>query len=281
MSLRTKMVLSILAFLVLVFGLLTLNLWLVAAARSSDEAKRDADLTARVVGDLVRTWTARFPSWSPDAWAELTRKLELSELIAAWTIVGRDERGLRVMISSERDPERILREEGPLFEKAMEEIHAEPGGSRLYVPILSSQGDRFAARLDVRGTAVPGVPTAGALKSILTTMALGTALLLLNIFVLTNRLVLRPLDRLVQASHRVAAGDFTKPIPEAGTYDEMGQLIRAFNLMIEKIDEHHRETQGRLTQTQRRLFAAQRLSATARPARSAPARPPLRSAGVR
>ena len=262
MSLRTKMVLSILAFLVLVFGLLTLNLWLVAAARSSDEAKRDADLTSRVVGDLVRTWTARFPSWSPDAWAELTRKLELSELISSWTIVGRDEQGLRVMISNQKEPERILREEGPLFTKAMEEVLVEPGGGRLYLPILSSQGDRFAARLDVRGTAVPGVPTAGALKSILTTMALGTALLLLNIFVLTNRLVLRPLDRLVQASHRVAAGDFSKPIPEEGTYDEMGQLIRAFNLMIEKIGEHHRETEGRLTQTQRRLFAAQRLSAT-------------------
>src|SRR5579862_2136940 len=106
MSLRTKMVLSILAFLVLVFGLLTLNLWLVAAARASDESKRDADLTARVVGDLVRTWTARFPSWSPDAWAELTQKLELSELIAAWTVAGQGEQGLRVMISNEKDPER-------------------------------------------------------------------------------------------------------------------------------------------------------------------------------
>jgi signal transduction histidine kinase len=269
MSLRTKMVLSILVFLVLVFGLLTLNLWLVAAARATAEAERDADLTARVVGDLVRTWTSRFPSWSPDAWAELSRKLELSELISGWTVVGRDEKGLRVMISSEKDPDRILREDAALFGKGMEEVHVEPGGSRLFVPILTTQGDRFSARLDVRGTAVPGVPTAGALKSILTTMALGTALLLLNIFVLTNRLVLRPLDSLVQASHRVAAGDFTKKIPETETYDEMGQLIRAFNLMIEKIADYHanlqkdiRTAQGRITQTERRLFAAQRLSAT-------------------
>jgi signal transduction histidine kinase len=269
MSLRTKMVLSILVFLVLVFGLLTLNLWLVAAGRATAEAERDADLTARVVGDLVRTWTSRFPSWSPDAWAELTRKLELSELISEWTIVGRDDHGLRVMISSERDPERILREEAALFSKAMEEVHVEPGGSRLFVPILSSQGDRFAARLDVRGTAAPGVQIAGALRSILTTMALGTALLLLNIFVLTNRLVLRPLDSLVQASNRVASGDFTQKISEIHTYDEMGRMIRAFNLMIEKIAHHHanlqediRVAQGRITQTERRLFAAQRLSAT-------------------
>ena len=269
MSLRTKMVLSILVFLVLVFGLLTLNLWLVAAARATAEAERDADLTARVVGDLVRTWTSRFPSWSPDAWAELSRKLELSELIAGWTIVGRDDRGLRVMISSDKDPERILRDEAALFTKSMEEIHVEPGGSRLFVPILTTQGDRFAARLDVRGTAVPGVQMAGALRGILTTMALGTALLLLNIVVLTNRLVLRPLDSLVQASNRVASGDFTQKISKTETYDEMGRMIRAFNLMIEKIADYHanlqkdiRAAQGRNTQTERRLFAAQRLSAT-------------------
>ena len=269
MSLRTKMVLSIFVFLVLVFSLLTLNLWLVAAARATAEAERDADLTARVVGDLVRTWTERFPSWSPDAWAELTRKLELSELISGWTIVGREEGVLRVKISNDRDPEKILRDETALFTKGLEEIHVEPGGTRLYVPIQTAQGERFAARLDVRGTAAPGIPIAGALKSILGVMALGTALLLLNTVIFTNRLVLRPLSSLVDASNRVAGGDFTKKIPETETYDEMGRMIRAFNLMIDKISDYHgrlqkdiQTAQGRITQTERRLFAAQRLSAT-------------------
>src|SRR5688572_3814494 len=128
MSLRTKMVLSIFVFLLLVFGLLTLNLLLDAKARATAEAERSADLTARVVGDLVRTWTAQFPSWSEDAWAELSRKLALSELISGWTIVGRKEimnpkeGGLRVMISSERDPDRILLEEGDRLSRAMSEI---------------------------------------------------------------------------------------------------------------------------------------------------------------
>ncbi|HZE99901.1 MAG TPA: HAMP domain-containing sensor histidine kinase [Planctomycetota bacterium] len=269
MSLRTKLVLSIFVFLVLVFGLLTLNLWLVAASRATAEAERDADLTGRVVRDLVQTWTSRFPSWSADAWAELSRKLELSELIAAWTVVGRGEGGLRVMISSELEPERIVRAEAALFAKAMDQIHVEPGGGRLYVPILTVQGDRFAARLDVRGTAVPGIPMAGALRGILAVMALGTILLLLNIVVLTNRLVLRPLDSLVAASNRVAAGDFSQKIPETATYDEMGRMIRAFNLMIDKTAEYQATLQkdiaaarGRITQTERRLFAAQRLSAT-------------------
>jgi len=269
MSLRTKMVLSIFVFLVLVFGLLTLNLWLDAASRAGAEAERDADLTARVVRDLVRTWTERFPAWSSDAWAELQKNLELSELISAWTIVGRVDGVLKVQLSSERDPERIVVEEAALFRKAMEEVHVEPGGTRLYVPIQTIQGDRFAARLDVRGTAVPGVPIAGALKGILTVMALGTALLLLNTVIFTNRLVLRPLGSLVEASNRVARGDFSKKIPETETYDEMGRMIRAFNLMIDQIADYHgrlqkdiQTAQGRITQTERRLFAAQRLSAT-------------------
>src|SRR3954469_1156487 len=143
MSLRTKMVLSIFVFLVLVFGLLTLNLWLDAASRAGAEAERDADLTARVVRDLVRTWTERFPSWSSDAWAELSRNLELSELISGWTIVGRVDGALKVQLSSERDPERIVAEEPPLSRKAMEEPHVDPGGPRLYVPIQTIQGDRF------------------------------------------------------------------------------------------------------------------------------------------
>src|SRR5204863_211950 len=100
-------------------------------------------------------------------------------------------------------------------------------------------------------------------------MALGTALLLLNTVIFTNRLVLRPLGSLVEASNRVAGGDFSKKIPETETYDEMGRMIRAFNLMIDKIAGAHASLQqdidaakGRITQTERRLFAAQRLSAT-------------------
>ncbi|MBI3857011.1 MAG: HAMP domain-containing protein, partial [Planctomycetes bacterium] len=269
MSLRTKMVLSIFVFLFLVFGLLTLNLLLDAKARADAEAGRSADLTARVVGDLVRTWTAPFPAWTEDAWAELSRKLALSEMISGWTIVGRKEGGLRVMISSEQEPERILAAEEAKLRTALNEVLVEPGGSRLYVPIQTAQGERFAARLDVRGAAGPGIEIARALKGIMTVMALGTALLLLNTVIFTNRLVLRPLGSLVEASNRVAQGDFTKKIAEGETYDEMGRMIRAFNLMLDKISDYHgrlqkdiQTAQGRIHQTERRLFAAQRLSAT-------------------
>jgi signal transduction histidine kinase len=269
MSLRTKMVLSIFVFLVIVFGLLTLNLLLDAQSRANEEAERRAELLRGVVGDLVRTWTAQFPTWSEDAWAELSRKLALSELISGWTVVRRKEGGLQVMISSEREPEKILAHDAEVLRKAMDEIVVEKGGSPLYVPIQSAQGERFAARLEIRGAVGPGIGIALALKGILTVMALGTAILLLNTVIFTNRLVLRPLGALVDASNRVAQGDFTKKISEGETYDEMGRMIRAFNLMIDKIADYHgrlqkdiQTAQGRIANTERKLFAAQRLSAT-------------------
>jgi signal transduction histidine kinase len=269
MSLRTKMLLSIFAFLVLVFGLLTLNLWIGTAQRAHVEAGRNADLLARMVGDLVRAWTARFPEWNDEAWAEVSRKLEHSELVERWTVVARRNGRLETMISNERNTEAIPGDEAALFAEAFEEVHVGAGGSRIYLPLLTPQGERFAMRLDVRGSAAPSAGIADPMKGILAVMALGTALLLLNTYVFTNRLVLRPLGSLVEASNRVAAGDFSKKIPEGETYDEMGRMIGAFNLMIDKIAEYHRTLQedikqarGRITETERKLFAAQRLSTT-------------------
>ena len=269
MSLRTKMMLSIFAFLVLVFGLLTLNLWIGAATRAKAEADRNADLVQRMVGDLVRSWTAKFPAMDDEAWAEVGKKLSLSALIERWTIVGLRNGRLEVIISNEHDAEAVLREDEALLRLAFDNTSVGRQAARLYMPLQSPQGERFAARLDVRGSAAPSSDTGEAMRGILTVMALGTALLLLNTYVFTHRLVLRPLGSLVEASNRVAAGDFSKKIPEGDTYDEMGRMIGAFNLMIDKIAEYHRTLQedirkarGRVTETERKLFAAQRLSTT-------------------
>ena len=269
MSLRTKMMLSIFVFMVLVFGLLTLNLWLDAAAWSQAESERNADLVARMVRDMVEAWTARFPASTEEAWARLSQKLEHSELVKDWTVVGlRDDR-LEVMISSERDPGPLLEADEALLRSAFRSVRVEGRGARIYVPLEADDGRRFAARLDLEGPAVPSLGIGRAVRGILAVMALGTALILLNTYVFTNRLVLRPLGSLVDASNRVAAGDFSKKIPEGDTYDEMGRMVRAFNLMIGQIAQYHRTLQedvrkarGEMRDTQRKLFAAQRLTTT-------------------
>ncbi len=269
MSLRTKMMASIFVFLVLVFGLLTLNLWLDAAARSRADAQRNADLIARLIADLARSWTSRYPAWTEEAWAEISRKMELTEIAQRWTFIGFHGDRPQVLASNERDAEASVREDLELFREALGGVRVEDGGARLFMPVETPQGERFAARLELRGNALPMRGLSGAMGAIVTVMALGTVLLLLNLYVVTNRLVLRPLESLVEASGRVAHGDFSKKIPPEGRYDEMGRLIEAFNLMLDKIGEHRatleadvRQARGKVANTERRLFAAQRLTTT-------------------
>ncbi len=270
MSLRTKMMLSIFAFMILVLGLLTLNLWLDAAGRARAEARRNADLVARMVTDWFRETAPASGTWKDEDWARLSRRMSESMLISGWTVVAADDRGaLKTVLSSHADPGRILREDGDLLRTALSELRVDAVGARAYLPLPSEKEQRLAARVDLEGSAAPAYDIADAMKGILTVMALGTALLLLNAYVFTNRLVLRPLGTLVEASNRVAAGDFSKKIPEGAAYDEMGRMVRAFNLMIDKIAGSHgalrediRQARGRIHETERRLFAAQRLSTT-------------------
>ena len=269
MSLRTKLMLSIFVFLVLVSGLVTLNLWLDAAVRARAEGRRDLNLVAHLLSDQVRMWTAAYPADTEEGRAQLSRQFAMSELLVSWTVVDPREDGLRVVISNERDAERLVREDGALFRAAQKETQFGSDGTRIYTTLQSAQGSRYVARLEARGVEAPSVEIAGTLKGILTVMALGSALILLNTVLFTNRLVLRPLGALVEASNRVAAGDFSKKIPEHDTYDEMGRMIGAFNLMIDKIALYHqtlqediRQARGRISETERKLFAAQRLSTT-------------------
>ncbi len=269
MSLRTKLMVSIFLFMGLVLGLLTLNLWLDAARRSQEEARRSADLVAALVSDLVRVWMARSEGWTDEDWRALSWKLEQSGLISDWVFVAEAEGGLQLIGSSQKDAERILRDEAGSLTQAMKTVRVDVPQSRVYVPLHPPQGGRCAARLGLRNAAVPSYGIGEVMTSILTVMAVGTALLLLNVYMFTNRFVLRPLGALVEGSNRVARGDFSQKIPGGQTYDEMGRLVSAFNLMLDKIAENRRtleddvrKARGRITETERKLFHAQRLSTT-------------------
>ncbi len=267
MSLRIKMMVSIFAFMILVVALLTLNLWLDAAARAKSETRRNADLIACLVYDWFREAPAPAGTSGGAGWEALSRKLSRSALLSGWTFAASAGGRLRTVLSNEPEPEKILEREADLLGSALRELRIDAAGPRVYMPLETEGGEHLAARLTLKGSALPSTDIAYTLKGILTVMAVGTALLLLNTYIFINRFFLRPLGTLVEASNRAAAGDFSKRITEAETYDEMGRMIRAFNLMTDKIAEHRRtleedirSARGKITATERRLFAAQRLS---------------------
>lgn len=261
MSLRTKILASIFAFMTLVFGLLALNVWLHAAARAREDARRHS----LVVASLVHAWTAQAVATggplTEENLALLARRLGEWNLVSDWILVAPEgERDLRVLCAGGPGSREIPPEDAPRFREAFRQLSVDRGGARLWVPLSLGPGAPAALRLDLREWAVPSAGWGDALRGILVAVALGTVLVLLNTYVLLDRLVLRPLRRLAEASERVAEGDFSRKIPEEGMYDEMGRVGRAFNLMIGKIAQSHGLLQERAAATERRLFAAQRLS---------------------
>ncbi len=252
--------------MLLVVGLLTVNLSIDAVGRRAREGDRHARLLQLLVTDWVRegAGTGGFADWDG-----LSRKLAQSSLIAEWVIV--EDRGgtLHLLSWSERTALPLPgAEEGKLAE-AVRDRKVQTDGARVYVPIATRFGRVYGARFELAPDLVAGGGLGDSLAGIFTVMALGTALLLLNVFVFLNRFVLRPLRELGEASQRVADGDFSRRIRETGASDEMGRLRQAFNMMMDRVASSRRGLEGdvrnaqdRIRKTERRLFQAQRLSTT-------------------
>jgi len=101
-------------------------------------------------------------------------------------------------------------------------------------------------------------------------LAMGTLILIGATYLILRALVLRPLERLEEASRAVAEGwasTPTVPVPRGG--GEMARVIENFNRMAAEVDEYQAhledrvlDTLKRVTSTERRLVVAQRLAAT-------------------
>ncbi|MHC4953485.1 MAG: sensor histidine kinase [Planctomycetota bacterium] len=101
-------------------------------------------------------------------------------------------------------------------------------------------------------------------------LAAGTVLLIGATYLFLRAVVLRPLERLEEASRAVEEGWGTPPkvpVPRGG--GEMARLIENFNRMATEVQEYQAhledrvlDTLRRVTSTERRLVVAQRLAAT-------------------
>jgi two-component system NtrC family sensor kinase len=63
-----------------------------------------------------------------------------------------------------------------------------------------------------------------------------SVLLALAVSIVIARLLVKPMKLLVQSTGRVALGDFSQPVP-VRREDEIGELIRAFNQMTQKLEK--------------------------------------------
>ncbi|HRX84379.1 MAG TPA: ATP-binding protein [Phycisphaerae bacterium] len=89
----------------------------------------------------------------------------------------------------------------------------------------------YAASVSARGVARQ------AIGSTITVAALALGIALAVSLMLAGRIA-RPIQRLVQASRQISAGDFSVEVPVA-TDDELGQLASEFNQMAQRLGRYH------------------------------------------
>jgi signal transduction histidine kinase len=119
------------------------------------------------------------------------------------------------------------------------------------------------------GTGLPGFEPIRWLSGLIWAVATGTAVLLLVVYGLLLRLVLRPVEDLAEASRALSKGARPAAVKGEGRTDEMGDLIRTFNTMAAEVASSREELQRRVEEAtreyekaQRRLVLEQRLAAT-------------------
>jgi signal transduction histidine kinase len=107
------------------------------------------------------------------------------------------------------------------------------------------------------------------LRQIYIVMLLGIVLIILVMYYVLSRSVIRPLERLNRATERVAKGDYTRPVPQTGRDDELDMLTATFNSMMvdlgnfrHHLEERAGEARAQARQAEKTLVIAQRLAAT-------------------
>jgi len=266
MSLRGRMIGGITGVMLLVWALVTLNLLIGIYARH----KSDINDLAQLVGYSIEASVGDVGDLSEATQrVEFQRRLTNFGLVDGWIVVSQRNGSLSVVMNSSDSA--LSKEDERHLKTALAEKLVFVGGDeeqrRVYMPLGGSE--LYGARLDVRPGFMTAPPLASTVWASVAILVLGTLMLIMLTYVLLNRLVLSPLASIVDASGRVSEGDYTRRIPAPARRDEVATMIQAFNSMMEKLDAYHqtlqsdiRKARERITDTERKLFHAQRLSTT-------------------
>lgn len=269
MSLRTKMMFAVVATMFLVFFLLTLNLWVNALDRVRTEKRNMAEMIQQVTQDWITENDSLWATGDQEAWAQFSRRVSRTSLFRDWIVADGMGDILAYDPTMETPPPPLENDEELTRAIGRPDREVVVRDTRVTAPLVLADGRVVALRVNIDRLSAPAFDPVEGFKGIVTVMALGTVLLIFVMYILLKGMIMRPLETLVDASHRVATGDYRHPLEGSGTYDEIGTLVRAFNLMqsairegYETLEQRVEEATGRVRGAERQLVVAQRLSAT-------------------
>lgn len=258
MSLRYKILIAITTLMILILGVLTLNLWVSSLGRIKTEQNKVSDS----IKALVLIWVASVKE-SKD-WTTLETKLRDSMYFKNWIIVNDK---LELIVSSTPPADPTIYAQDEKLRKTIETGKDIIEGDVIYAPVVMPSGETLGIKVEIKQLTI--LNPFESIKVILLIMPLGTILLIISIYVLLNRLVLKPIESLSEASRGIAEGNYNVSLPPATSDDEVGTLIKAFDAMLKEIKEYHtsletniEDAHKKIKTTQEQLAIAQRLSAT-------------------
>ncbi|MBI2920319.1 MAG: HAMP domain-containing histidine kinase [Planctomycetes bacterium] len=278
MKLRGKVFAWILLTMAFVFALLTVNLLLDDIQRTDVQHSNVARLVHVMTQDLVSSQDPLLPR--DEQLSRLEERLNRMQVFRDWQVFDADGATLRTggEPGPARRPDDVLRDaqfvraaahDQTTLEKNVFVTRLELAPEMPDAPPGTSRTDYVVLRAQIEHQAVASHDVWGSFKQVFLLMLLGTGVLIMTMQMVLERLVVKPLESLARGSERLSLGDYTRPVEDPGTEDEIGDLLRTFNIMQQRLREYHETLEHRVADAtdkvkgaERRLIVAQRLSAT-------------------
>jgi signal transduction histidine kinase len=279
MRLRTKVFAWVLLTMGFVFALLTVNLLLEDVRREDAHKASVTQVVTVMTQDLVSGLSDFTPR--EEQRQQLEQRLNRIEIFKDWHLFDAQGNTVRKGGGQPADISADVVRNDSLFVQAGKDdrssvsvdgvfwtrIEYAPEGTR-ELPQVAPR-EYLILRAKINMGAATGDTVWDSFRKVLLLMVLGTGLLTLTMTIVLERLVVKPLEMLARASERLSLGDYTSPVPDPGTQDEIGDLLRTFNFMQQRLKEYHETLENRVAEAtnkvkgaERRLIVAQRLSAT-------------------
>jgi signal transduction histidine kinase len=271
MSLRYKILIALASVMILILGILTLNLWINALARVHSNQQKMADVLISVIKDWLKDVKegSGVPSADNPEWTIFRDKLNNSALFSKWVIV---DANLEPVLSAMPIADPSVYKNDPDLKKTLstqKPVFSLIGGTLVSAPLRTADNTALAIKMDIQRPHGMELNPMDSLKTILWVMPLGTLFLILSMYVLLTKLILRPVEALSEASRQIAGGNYNVTLPVAKSADEVATLISTFKLMLDEINSYHSSLQAKIDDarekikaTEEQLIIAQRLSAT-------------------
>ncbi len=224
MSLRVRMVLAVVGAMVIVAMLLGLTVAADYYARSQAERAR----TARVAAGVLEAVE------DPTAFGRMMKQAP----VASWALVS--DEGRVVAWSEGGAVAGLDREEALAQVRPNTPSVRVPGRGVLHLRV--EEGPGFASGLSSGATA----------------LAVGTVLMVVVACMLLAGLVVRPVERLLQATRMLSAGGRPPKVVGEERQDEIGELIRSFNLMAEEVRSYREDLEKKVSEATRDYEKAQK-----------------------